>query len=189
MNITLTFRKVKMVSFILLLALLAQSKNLLPLVASVATTQSIRLDLTSAANKCRSSVAFIPRSQADLETILQYDASEKLRDGQSVESSSVKYAKTISIMPFRDSINGFSGDLTDIFVMPYFKDNYRVVSLGDTFSTRAGEWAPRFKVVSIEGHNHERGLSYIVGPDTKIARGLVDETLSEPPPFQYGSVR
>ena len=180
-----------MLSFIILLALLVQSKSLLPLAAPVATGQHIRQELVLAANKCRSSVAFIPRSQADLDTILLHEASDKLRDGLTVEKSFVKYAKTLYFLPFHDTIGGFSGNLTETFVTPYFKDNYRVVSVGDTFSTRGGQWAPQFKVVSIDGHSHGHSPSYIVGPDTRIARGLVDESsrTSEPPQFQYGSVR
>lgn len=180
-----------MLSFTILFALLVQSKSLLPLAAPVANSQSIRHELVLAADRCRSSVSFIPRSQADLEKILLHEASDKLRDGLSVEKSFVKYAKALYFLPFHDTIGDFPGNLTEEFVTPYFKDNYRVVSVGDTFSTRGGRWAPQFKVISIDGHSHGHGLSYIIGPDTRIARGLVAESsrTSEPPQFQYGSVR
>jgi transitional endoplasmic reticulum ATPase len=111
---------------------------------------------------------FIPRCQADLEEILLGEASEKLRQGVPVEESMVKYAKTLEILPFQYSVNGYSGDLFQDYIKPYFVDNYLKVRLGDTFSTRGGNWAPQFKVVAIEGFAKQEGEYYIVGPDTQI---------------------
>lgn len=111
---------------------------------------------------------FIPRCQADLEEILLGEASEKLRQGVPVEESMVKYAKTLEILPFQYSVNGYSGDLFQDYIKPYFVDNYLKVRLGDTFSTRGGNWAPQFKVVAIEGYAKQEGEYYIVGPDTQI---------------------
>jgi hypothetical protein len=179
-----------MLSFFILLALLVQSKSLLPLAAPAATGESIRHELALAGSKSRFYTAFIPRSQADLETMLLHEASDKLRDGLSVEQSFVKYAKTIHLAVFHNTVFGFYGNLTEAFVIPYFKDNYRVVTVGDTFSTRGSPWAAQFKVIAIDGHGRGHGASYIVGPDTNLNGGSNSESCrSGIPPFQDGSVR
>jgi hypothetical protein len=177
----------------ILLALLPQTRSLVPQATSVSIGHSIRYELLLAANNDKSSTAFIPRSKADLEEVLLSDASEKLRDGDNVDESTVKYAKAIHVLPFHYSVSGYAGNLIDDYVTPYFMNSYRVVSLGDTFSTRGGEWAPQFKVVSIEGYKHQEGGSYIVGPNTRIirTRGVVEETTNQnrDSQFQDGSAR
>ena len=139
---------------------------------------SIRYELLLAANNDKANTAFIPRNKADLEEILLTVASENLRDGTPVDESTVKYAKVIHVVPFQHSVNGYKGNLVEDYITPYFMDSYRMVSLGATFSTRGGEWAPQFKVVSIEGYQSQDCDTYIVGPDTKIlrAKGVVEET-------------
>jgi hypothetical protein len=182
-----------MIILAIILALLPHSRSLVPQATSVSIGHSIRYELLLAANNDKSSTAFIPRSKADLEEVLLNDASEKLRDGDNVDESTVKYAKAIHVLPFHYTVSGYAGNLIDDYVTPYFMNSYRVVSLGDTFSTRGGEWAPQFKVVSIEGYKHQDGGSYIVGPNTRIirTRGVVEETANQnrDSQFQDGSAR
>ena len=47
----------------------------------------------------------------------------------------------IHVLPFQDSIEGITGDLTKTFLIPYFKDAYRPVKKGDTFIVR-GNFKP-----------------------------------------------
>lgn len=181
-----------MFSLTLFLAILLEAKCLVPQATSASIGQSIRYELLLAANNGKSNTAFIPRCKADLEDILVNDASQKLRDGDFVDESNVKFAKTIHVLPFHYSVSGYSGNLIEDYVTPYFLNSYRVVSLGDTFSTRGGEWAPQFKIVSIEGFKRQDGESYIVGPNTKIvrARGVVEESgPNTESQFQDGSAR
>lgn len=182
-----------MMFFLILFVLLPQkSQGLVPQATTVSSGHSIRYELFLAANNDNANTAFIPRNKADLEDVLLTVASEKLRDGVHVEESTVKYAKTIHVLPFQYSVIGYTGNLVEDYVTPYFMDSYRIVSCGATFSTRGGEWAPQFKVVSIEGYSQQDGDSYIVGPDTKIvrARGVVEENRQErDSQFQDGSAR
>jgi transitional endoplasmic reticulum ATPase len=81
----------------------------------------------------------------------------------------VKYAKSIQVLPFEDTISGLSGELFDVYVKPYFLDKYRPMRLGDIFQTRGGMRAVEFKVTAIEGADGSEDCEYcIVGPDTEI---------------------
>jgi transitional endoplasmic reticulum ATPase len=42
----------------------------------------------------------------------------------------------IHILPFEDSIEGLAGNLTETYLVPYFKDCYRPVRKNDTFLVR-----------------------------------------------------
>ena len=100
-----------MFSLTLLLAILLEAKCLVPQATSASIGQSIRYELLLAANNGKSNTAFIPRCKADLEDILVNDASQKLRDGDLVDESNVKFAKTIHVLPFHYSVSGYSGNL------------------------------------------------------------------------------
>ena len=62
----------------------------------------------------------------------------------------MKFAKSVQVMPFKDSVDGITGDLFEVFVKPYFLDKFRPLRLQDTFIARGGMRAVEFKVVSIE---------------------------------------
>jgi transitional endoplasmic reticulum ATPase len=44
----------------------------------------------------------------------------------------------IHILPFEDTIEGITGDITKTYLVPYFKDAYRPLKKGDTFLVRGG---------------------------------------------------
>lgn len=69
----------------------------------------------------------------------------------------------IHILPIDDTIEGVSGNLTQTFLVPYFKDCYRPVRKGDTFLVRGGFKAVEFKVVETDP-----GDFCIVAPNTMI---------------------
>lgn len=69
----------------------------------------------------------------------------------------------IHVLPFDDSIEGITGDLTQTYLIPYFKDAYRPVKKGDCFLTRGSFKAVEFKIVACEPT--EIG---IVGPQTML---------------------
>ena len=53
-------------------------------------------------------------------------------------------------MPFDDSIEGLTGDLTTTYLIPYFKDAYRPVKKGDTFVVRGSFRPVEFKIVEVD---------------------------------------
>ena len=69
----------------------------------------------------------------------------------------------VHILPFEDTIEGISGNLTQTYLIPYFKDAYRPVHKGDTFICRGGFKSVEFKVVETDPEK-----CCIVGPQTVI---------------------
>lgn len=75
----------------------------------------------------------------------------------------VPMGKRIHILPFADSVEGVTGNLTDTYLKPYFKDIFRPIHKGDCFLVRGGFKPIEFKVVETDP---EKCL--IVGPNTLI---------------------
>ena len=95
----------------------------------------------------------------------------RLRLGDVVTVSSlpdVKTAVSIEVVPYKESIDGLSGDLLDVFVKPYFEGKFRPVKLGDVFVARGSMRAVEFKVSSIENPEGCDDDYCIIGPDTEI---------------------
>lgn len=65
----------------------------------------------------------------------------------------------IHILPMQDTIEGITGDLTQLYLAPYFKDAYRPVKKGDLFICRGNFKSVEFKVVGTEPTDYG-----IVGP-------------------------
>jgi transitional endoplasmic reticulum ATPase len=62
----------------------------------------------------------------------------------------VPNAVKIHVLPFDDSIEGLTGNITQTYLIPYFKDCYRPVKKGDTFIVRGGFKAVEFKIVDVD---------------------------------------
>jgi len=96
----------------------------------------------------------------------------RLRLGDSVTiqaMNDIKFAKSVTVLPFQDSVEGLKGDLFDVFVKPYFLDKFRPLRLNDIFMARGGMRAVEFKVTEIEMKEGEEDSEYcVVGPDTEI---------------------
>lgn len=69
----------------------------------------------------------------------------------------------IHILPFDDTIEGVSGNIAQIYLIPYFKDAYRPAKKGDCFLVRGNFKAVEFKVVATEPSDFG-----IVGPQTVL---------------------
>lgn len=69
----------------------------------------------------------------------------------------------VHILPIDDTIEGITGDLTQTYLIPYFRDAYRPVKKGDLFLVRGGFKAVEFKVVACEP-----GEFGIVAPNTML---------------------
>ncbi len=77
----------------------------------------------------------------------------KLRLGDTVmikPSTNTPNLTKIHILPFDDSVEGISGDLTQTYLIPYFKDAFRPIHKGDNFIVRGNFRAVEFKVVACE---------------------------------------
>lgn len=69
----------------------------------------------------------------------------------------------VHILPIDDTIEGITGNLTQTYLIPYFKDCYRPVRKGDTFLVRGGFKAVEFKIVEVDP-----GEFCIVSPNTML---------------------
>lgn len=69
----------------------------------------------------------------------------------------------IHVLPMDDTIEGISGDITQTYLIPYFRDAYRPVKKGDLFIVRGGFKAVEFKVVACEPKDYG-----IVAPQTML---------------------
>jgi transitional endoplasmic reticulum ATPase len=56
----------------------------------------------------------------------------------------------IHILPFQDTIEGITGDLTKTYLIPYFKDTFRPVKKNDLFIVRGNFKPIEFKIVATE---------------------------------------
>ncbi len=56
----------------------------------------------------------------------------------------------LHVLPFSDTIEGISGDLTQSYLVPYFKGAFRPIHKGDKFVVRGNFKAVEFKVVATE---------------------------------------
>ncbi|KAL7671567.1 hypothetical protein ACOME3_006461 [Neoechinorhynchus agilis] len=58
----------------------------------------------------------------------------KLGDIVSVTPNpNVEYGRRVHILPIKDSIEGLTGSLFDVFLRPYFHETYRPIHRGDIF--------------------------------------------------------
>jgi len=62
-------------------------------------------------------------------------------------------AQQIKVLPFADTIEGLTGDLTQTYIVPYFRDAFRPVMKGDTFTVRGNFRPVEFKVVEVAPGN------------------------------------
>lgn len=92
----------------------------------------------------------------------------------------IRYAKTVTIAPFADTIDGISGDIFDVYVKPYFKDKFRPLKVGDMFISRGGMRTVEFKVLDMAFEEDGDSTEYcIVGPDTEIVFDAKDSLSRE----------
>jgi transitional endoplasmic reticulum ATPase len=75
----------------------------------------------------------------------------KLSDVVSIHPcSDIKYGKRIEVLPIDDTVEGVTGNLHEVFLVPYFLEAFRPVRKGDTFVVRGGMRAVEFKVVDTD---------------------------------------
>ena len=62
-------------------------------------------------------------------------------------------AEQVKILPFADTIEGLTGDLTQTYIVPYFRDAFRPVMKGDVFTVRGNFRPVDFKIVEVAPGN------------------------------------
>lgn len=87
----------------------------------------------------------------------------RLGDIVSLHPCEAVYGSKVLILPIDDTIEGVTGDLFEVYLKPYFANQYRPVHKGDLFIVRGGMRAVEFKVVECEPSPY-----CIIGPDTEI---------------------
>lgn len=75
----------------------------------------------------------------------------------------VPNAARIHVLPFADSIEGISGNITETYLVKYFRDMYRPVKKNDTFIVRENFRPVEFKVVDVDPPEYG-----IVAPTTTL---------------------
>jgi transitional endoplasmic reticulum ATPase len=95
----------------------------------------------------------------------------RLRLGDTVTIAaynSAKVAKGVTVLPFRDTVEGMSGDFFDVFVKPYFAGKSIPVKVGDVFQTRGAMRTVEFKVVAAEFSDETESEYCIISDQTEI---------------------
>ena len=60
------------------------------------------------------------------------------------------YCEKVVILPFKDTIEGLTGDLFESFLKPYFEPTFRPIRKGDTFTVHGMMRTVEFKIVECE---------------------------------------
>lgn len=78
----------------------------------------------------------------------------RVRMGDTIQvkpAGDVSNGLKVHILPFSDTIEGMTGNITETYLIPYFKQNFRPLCTGDTFIVAENHFkAVEFKVVAIE---------------------------------------
>lgn len=94
----------------------------------------------------------------------------KIGDADRVKVSQypdIKNAKRVHVLPFKDCLHGFDGDVFEVFLKPYFQDNFRPVHVGEVFPVHNEELdrTVDFKVMQIDD---EDTAFAVVAPESVV---------------------
>ena len=103
-------------------------------------------------------------SQIRMNKVVRRNLRVRMGDTISVHACpDVPNGNKIHVLPFADSIEGLTGNITQTYLLPYFKDCYRPVKKNDTFIVRGGFKAVEFKIVEVDPPEY-----CIVSPQTTL---------------------
>lgn len=106
----------------------------------------------------------LPDDKIRLNKVVRNNLRVRLGDIVSVHATpDIPSGNRIHILPFEDSIEGVSGNITQTYLVPYFQDCYRPVRKGDTFIVRQNMKPIEFKIVETDP-----GEFCVVSPNTMI---------------------
>jgi transitional endoplasmic reticulum ATPase len=101
--------------------------------------------------------------------VLRSNLRLKLGDVVSIsEFTSVKVAKSVSVQPFRDTIEGMTGDFFEVFVKPYFEGKSIPVKVGDVFQTRGAMRSVEFKITAVEFSDETESEYCVISDETDV---------------------
>lgn len=80
----------------------------------------------------------------------------------------IKKAKFIYCAPFKDAVEGISGDLKEVFLDPYFAGREIPIKKGDIFIARGGMRSVEFKVTDIDFGEDSDAEYAIFGEGTQV---------------------
>jgi transitional endoplasmic reticulum ATPase len=73
----------------------------------------------------------VEESKVRMNKVVRHNLRVRLGDIVSIHACpDIKYGKRIHVLPLDDTIEGISGNLFDLFLKPYFLENYRPVRKG-----------------------------------------------------------
>ena len=99
-----------------------------------------------------------------LNKIVRYNTRTRVGDYIRIKvTQDVRYGNRVQILPIADTVEGITGNLFDVFLSPYFMEQYKPVTIGDRFTCSSGMRSVEFKVVKCDPGN-----SCIVAPSTTI---------------------
>ncbi|XP_062510149.1 transitional endoplasmic reticulum ATPase-like isoform X2 [Corticium candelabrum] len=75
----------------------------------------------------------------------------------------IKYGKRVHVLPIDDTVEGLTGSLFEVYLKPYYLENYRPINKGDIFVCRGGMRSVEFKVIKTDPSPF-----CIVAPETVI---------------------
>ncbi len=82
----------------------------------------------------------------------------------------IQNGKFVEIAPFEDTLLGFSGDIYEEFVTPFFKSQHKPLKVGDLFTIKQanGFRVVEFKVLSALNSDEKEVTQCLIGPDTEV---------------------
>jgi transitional endoplasmic reticulum ATPase len=111
----------------------------------------------------------VPSNKIALTKVLRSNLRLRLGDTVVISAyNSVKNAKSVSVQPFRDTIEGMSGDFFDVFVKPYFAGKAIPVKVGDVFQTHGAMRTVEFKITAVEFADESESEYCIINDKTEI---------------------
>ncbi len=84
-------------------------------------------------------------------------------------ANEVAYGERVHLLPFQDSLKGFTGSLFETYLKPYFQDAYRPVKVGDCYMLQGGSHPVEFQVVDVNVKDKVTACVCIVAPETIIS--------------------
>uniref|UniRef100_A0A915DVW8 CDC48 N-terminal subdomain domain-containing protein n=1 Tax=Ditylenchus dipsaci TaxID=166011 RepID=A0A915DVW8_9BILA len=90
-----------------------------------------------------------PNDKILMSRVVRNNLRVRIGDVVSIQTVNVPNAARIHILPIDDTVEGLTGDLFEVFLKPYFQNNFRPAHVGDIFNVKAAMRTVEFKIVEI----------------------------------------
>lgn len=106
----------------------------------------------------------VPFEKMGINKVIRKNLNARIGDLVTVRAApQVPNLKKIHILPYADSVEGLTGNLTDIYLRPYYHNANRPAYKGDTFIVRGSFRPVEFKIMAVEPGDYG-----IVASDTAL---------------------